>query len=72
MPPPDVVPLPHRPPRLLGVVGDVSFSSSSLQMGEGWGVVTWPLAPDPPCEQGLAVVGGGCWAAVSSSLSPRA
>ena len=32
-------------------------------------MVTGPLAPIPPCEQGLAVVGGGCWAAVSSSSS---
>ena len=35
-------------------------------------MVTGPLAPVPPCEQGLAVVGGGCWAAVSSSSSLRA
>jgi len=27
-----------------------------------------PLAPVPPCEQGLAVVGAGCWGAVSTSL----
>jgi hypothetical protein len=26
----------------------------------GWW--TWPLAPDPPCERVLAVVGVGCWA----------
>ena len=32
-------------------------------------MVTGPLAPIPPCEQGLAVVGSGCWASVSSSLS---
>ena len=32
-------------------------------------MVTGPLAPDPPCEQGLAVVGGGCWGAVLSTLS---
>ena len=32
-------------------------------------MVTGPLAPIPPCEQGLAVMGGGCWAAVSSSSS---
>ena len=32
-------------------------------------MVTGLLAPVPPCEQGLAVVGGGCWAAVSSSSS---
>ena len=24
-------------------------------------VVTALLAPGPPCEQGLALVGGGCW-----------
>lgn len=24
-------------------------------------VVTWPLAPAPPCEQVLTAVGGGCW-----------
>ena len=30
-------------------------------------MVTGPLAPIPPCEQGLAVVGGRCWAAVLSS-----
>ena len=35
-------------------------------------MVTGPLAPIPPCEQGLAVVGGGCWAAVSSSSSLHA
>ena len=34
-------------------------------------VVTGQLAPDPPCEQGLTVVGGGCWGAVSSTSSPR-
>ena len=35
-------------------------------------MVTGPLAPVPPCEQGLAVVGGRCWAAVSSLSSLRA
>jgi hypothetical protein len=34
-------------------------------------VVTGQLAPDPPCERGLTVVGGGCWGAVSSTSSPR-
>ena len=34
-------------------------------------VVTRQLAPDPPCERGLTVVGGGCWGAVSSTSSPR-
>jgi hypothetical protein len=29
-----------------------------------------PLAPDPPCKQELAVVGGRCWGAISSSWSP--
>ena len=33
-----------------------------------WGshrlVVTWPLAPNPPCEQVLAVVGVECWALI--------
>jgi hypothetical protein len=33
-----------------------------------WGEVTWPLAPVPPCEQVLTVVGDGCWGIVSSSL----
>ena len=28
-------------------------------------MVTGPLAPVPPCKQGLAVVGDGCWAAIS-------
>jgi hypothetical protein len=32
-------------------------------------VVTWLLAPAPPCEQMPAVVGGGCWAAVTSFLT---
>jgi hypothetical protein len=31
-----------------------------------------PLAPDPPCKQGLAVAGGGCWGAVLSTSSPCA
>jgi hypothetical protein len=31
------------------------------------GGVMGPLALNPPCEQGLTVVGGGCWDAVSSS-----
>jgi hypothetical protein len=31
-------------------------------------VVTWLLAPDPPCEQVLAVVGVGCWALASPIL----
>jgi len=35
-------------------------------------VVTGPLAPDPPCKQGLTVVGGGCWGAISSTSSPCA
>jgi hypothetical protein len=34
-------------------------------------MVTRQLAPDPPCEQGLAVVGGGCCGAVLSSWSPH-
>ena len=37
-------------------------------------VVMWPLAPNPPCKQMLAVVGGGCWAFIPpfSSLSSSA
>jgi hypothetical protein len=34
-------------------------------------VVTWPLAPDPPCEQVLAAVGVGCWALASPILRHR-
>jgi hypothetical protein len=40
-------------------------------------VVTWPLAPNPPCKQMLAAVGVVCWALVPSfsslalSLWPR-
>ena len=42
-----VVPSPHPgPPRHLPVIGVV---------------VTWLLAPAPPCEQVLAAVGGRCW-----------
>jgi hypothetical protein len=33
------------------------------------GDVTWPLAPDPPCEQMLAAVGFGCWGVVSQCCS---
>jgi hypothetical protein len=33
-------------------------------------VVTRQLAPDPPCKQGLAVVGGRCCGALLSSWSP--
>jgi hypothetical protein len=33
------------------------------------GDVTWPLAPDPPCEQMLAAVGFRCWGVVSQCCS---
>jgi hypothetical protein len=36
------------------------------------GEVLWPLAPVPPCEQVLAVVGDGCWGIISSSLIANA
>ena len=56
-----VVPSPRPgPPRHLPVVVEV---------------VTWPLAPAPPCEQVLAAVGGGCWGRrvlpPSPSLQPQ-
>jgi hypothetical protein len=38
-------------------------------------VVTWPLAPAPPCEQVLTAVGGGYWGCrvvpLSLSLQPQ-
>jgi len=34
-------------------------------------VVMWLLAPAPPCEQMLVVVGGGCWAVITVVSSPR-
>jgi hypothetical protein len=38
----------------------------------GGGGVTWPVAPEPPCEQVLAGMGGGCWCSPSLvSLAPR-
>ena len=38
----------------------------------GGGGVTWPVAPEPPCEQVLAAMGGGCWCSPSLvSLAPR-
>jgi hypothetical protein len=35
------------------------------------GAVTCPLAPDPPCEQMLAVVGCGCWVVFPLAPPPR-
>ena len=52
-----VVPSPRPgPPRHLPVIMEV---------------VTWPLAPAPPCKQVLTAVGGGCWGCrvLPSSLS---
>ena len=38
----------------------------------GGGGVTQPVAPEPPCEQVLAGVGGGCWCSPSLvSLAPQ-
>ena len=52
-----------------GIVIVLPSLSSPFLLNIVMEMVTGLLAPIPPCEQGLAVVGGGCWAVVSSLSS---